>query len=368
MNLFRVSTKIFKIQLELSVNSRIKVDTAATTVDVGIIFQHLQKCPAKGKVCHACKRVGHFESSCRSRNSNKEVPLTTKQVRAVTESETNLEDRRKLAPVATSKTYYTFHSGNETNVVTCHIGGVQLNLLVDSGSDVNLIPDNVWEQLKQSNVAVYRCVKGSEKVLKGYGNDNPLTILGSFVTDVKVGKKSVRAEFFVIKGGQRSILGDETSKELGILLVGLHINRIASEAESFPKIKDVQVQIHTDPEINPVFQPIRRIPIPLEAAVDQKLNHLLAKDIIEVKQGPASWVSPLVVVGKSNGEPRVCFDLRRVNKAVLRERHPMPVVDEYLGRLGKGKLWSKLDIKDAFLQLMLDVRWFDNSQADRTSF
>ncbi|XP_055644734.1 uncharacterized protein K02A2.6-like [Toxorhynchites rutilus septentrionalis] len=263
-----------------------------------------EKCPAKGKVCHACKRVGHFESSCRSRNSNKKIPLTTKQVR-------------------------------------------------DSGSDVNLIPDNVWEQLKQSNVAVYRCVKGSEKVLKGYGNDNPLTILGSFVTDVKVGKKSVRAEFFVIKGGQRSILGDETSKELGILLVGLHINRIASEAESFPKIKDVQVQIHTDPEIKPVFQPIRRIPIPLEAAVDQKLNHLLAKDIIEVKQGPASWVSPLVVVGKSNGEPRVCLDLRRVNKAVLRERHPMPVVDEYLARLGKGKLWSKLDIKDAFLQVEL---------------
>lgn len=314
-----------------------------------------ETCPAIGKVCRTCKRVGHFEWLCRSRKPNKRMPPrmppTTKRVRAVAESEVNLEEIREVAPAqSTSKTYYTFHSGNETNVVPCKIGGIQLSLLVDSGSDVNLIPDNVWEQLKQSKVAVYQCIKGSEKVLKGYGNDNPLMILGTFVTDVEVGEKSVRAEFFVIKGGQRSILGDKTSKELGILLVGLHINRVISEVESFPKIKDVQVQIHTDPEIKPVFQPIRRIPIPLEAAVDQKLNQLLAKDIIEVKQGPASWVSPLVVVGKSNGEPRICLDLRRVNKAVLRERHPMPVVDEYLARLGKGKLWSKLDIKDAFLQ------------------
>ncbi|XP_055523097.1 uncharacterized protein K02A2.6-like [Wyeomyia smithii] len=108
-----------------------------------------------------------------------------------------------------------------------------------------------------------------------------------------------------------------------------------------------------NPNVKPVFQPIRRIPIPLEEQVNQKLEQLLNKDIIEVKQGPAAWVSPLVVVGKSNGEPRICLDLRRVNEAVLRERHPMPVVDEYLARLGTGKYWSKLDIKDAFLKVEL---------------
>ncbi|XP_055633470.1 uncharacterized protein LOC129773838 [Toxorhynchites rutilus septentrionalis] len=48
-----------------------------------------------------------------------------------------------------------------------------------------------------------------------------------------------------------------------------------------------------DPKVKPVFQPIRRIPIPLEEPVNRKLEQLLNKDIIEVKQGPASWVSPL---------------------------------------------------------------------------
>lgn len=72
-----------------------------------------------------------------------------------------------------------------------------------------------------------------------------------------------------------------------------------------------------------------------------------------MKTGPTSWVSPLVVVGKANGELRLCLDLRRVNEAVLRERFPMPVVDELLARIGKGKNRSRLDIREAFLQTEL---------------
>lgn len=102
-----------------------------------------------------------------------------------------------------------------------------------------------------------------------------------------------------------------------------------------------------------MFQPLRRVPIPMEAAVNSKLEQLLLRDIIEVKKGPATWVSPLVVVGKASGEPRICLDLRRVNQAVVREHFPMPVVEEYIARLGKGKIWSKLDIREAFHQVEL---------------
>ncbi|XP_055604877.1 uncharacterized protein K02A2.6-like [Uranotaenia lowii] len=108
-----------------------------------------------------------------------------------------------------------------------------------------------------------------------------------------------------------------------------------------------------DPETVPVFQPMRRIPLPLEEAVAKKIDELLKRDIIEVKKGPTSRVSPLVVVGKANGEPRLCVDLRRVNEAVLREHHPTPVVEDYIARLGRRSVWSKLDIREAFLQIEL---------------
>ncbi|XP_029725276.2 uncharacterized protein K02A2.6-like [Aedes albopictus] len=313
-----------------------------------------RRCPARNIVCHGCKMTGHFESCCRLRNSRKKpvvMPVGgTDRIRVVEDETAPPEPEAEQQP---GKTYYAFYSGNDTNVLACEVGGVVLDLLIDSGSDANLIPDVVWESLKQAKVNVRQCTKGSSRILKGYASDLPLPILGTFIADVRVGKRTVAAEFYVVKGGQRSLLGDKTSKELGILKVGLDAFAVTSEAKPFSKIKDVQVQIHMDPHVKPVFQPIRRIPIPLEDAVNRKLEQLLTKDIIEVKEGPASWVSPLVVVGKNNGEPRICLDLRRVNEAVLRERHPMPVVDEYLARLGKGKYWSKLDVKDAFLQVEL---------------
>ncbi|XP_055604219.1 uncharacterized protein K02A2.6-like [Uranotaenia lowii] len=312
-------------------------------------------CPARNIECRRCKITGHYESCCRLRNSKKPISSEKNRIRAVEEEtsvHTQLNKRHSEQPDS-NKTYYTFYSGNNTNVISCKIGGVDVDLLVDSGSDANLIPDSEWERLKQAKVVVRKCIKGSSRILKGYANDSPLPIIGTFVANVKAGSSSVEAEFYVIKGGQRSLLGDSTSKQLGLLKVGLDAYQVSSDTKPFSKIKDIQVQIHMDPTVKPVFQPIRRIPIPLEEAANRKLEQLLVKDIIEVKQGPASWVSPLVVVGKSNGEPRICLDLRRVNEAVLRERHPMPVVDEYLARLGKGKYWSKLDIKEAFLQVEL---------------
>lgn len=162
------------------------------------------------------------------------------------------------------------------------------------------------------------------------------------------------AEFFVVDGGQQCLLGDKTSKELGVLKVGLDINIVNEELKPFNKIDGIQVHIHVDPSIKPIFQPLRKVPVPLEDAVNKKLEQLLQRDIIEVKTGPTQWVSPLVVVGKANGEPRLCLDLRRVNEAVLRERYPMPVVDDYLARMGKQMIRSKLDIREAFLQIELD--------------
>ncbi|XP_053686346.1 uncharacterized protein K02A2.6-like [Sabethes cyaneus] len=305
-------------------------------------------CPAKGKICHLCKRVGHFQSRCRFRKLQDKSTIHSKKIRLVEEEKNDtqiLEDN--------GKTYYAFHTGNDSNIVKCEIGGVALDVLIDSGSDVNLVTDAAWQHLKQKNVKIHQSAKGSSRILRGYASNIPLTILRTFITDVQISGKSIRAEFYVIKGGQRCLLGDQTSKSLGILKVGLDIHLIGTDTKPFSKIKDVQVHIQMDSGVKPIFQPLRRVPMPLEDAVNKKLELMLSRDIIERKEGPATWVSPLVVVGKSDGDPRICLDLHRVNEAVLRERHPMPIVDDYLARLGEGKYWTKLDIKEAFLQIEL---------------
>lgn len=313
-------------------------------------------CPAKGRTCRRCQRLGHFERTCRKRRADGKTSFNPKRVNQVNESsdknDIHERDARKDSE-SDEKVYYAFYGGNDKNVLPGMIGGVPVELLVDSGADVNLIKPETWESMKLQRIQVKSTVKGCSKVLKAYGSDKPLTIIGSFEADIVIGVKKVEAEFLVVQGGQRDILGDRTAKQLGVLKIGMNVNRVEGEKDPFSKISGVQAHIRTHAHIKPVFQPLRRVPIPMEEPVNKKLDDLLRRDIIEAKQGPTTWVSPLVVVGKASGEPRICLDLRRVNEAVIRERFPMPVVEEYLARLGRGKLWSKLDIREAFHQVEL---------------
>ena len=85
--------------------------------------------------------------------------------------------------------------------------------------------------------------------------------------------------------------------------------------------------------MSPVAQKARRIPFHLRKKVEQELNNLEQQGIIEKVNGPTPWVSPLVVIPKKNGDVRLCVDMRMANKAIERECHPAPTVDDLIHTL-----------------------------------
>ena len=90
------------------------------------------------------------------------------------------------------------------------------------------------------------------------------------------------------------------------------------------------------------------------SAVDKKLDELLELDIIEgVPEGPTGWISPLVVVPKSDGDVRVCVGMHRANEAIIRECHLIPTVEELLQDLNGSTFFSKIDLKWGFHQILL---------------
>ena len=119
------------------------------------------------------------------------------------------------------------------------------------------------------------------------------------------------------------------------------------------KLKDYQLKIHIDPEITPVAQPQRDVPFHVRKQVEAKLKELQNLDIIEDVEGPTPRVSPLVAVPKSNGDVRVCVDMRRANAAVIRERHPIPTLEETLQALNGAAVFSKLDLRWGYHQVEL---------------
>ena len=59
--------------------------------------------------------------------------------------------------------------------------------------------------------------------------------------------------------------------------------------------------------------------------------------MIEKVNGPTSWINPLVAVEKSYGDVRICLDMRQANQAILREKHPVPTIEETLQEMSGAK-------------------------------
>lgn len=114
------------------------------------------------------------------------------------------------------------------------------------------------------------------------------------------------------------------------------------------------MHIALDPNVKPVVQAERRIPIPLEEAVSEKLDELEKHGIIEKVQQYSPWQSAIVPVVKKDGSIRICVNMRPANRAVLKESHPLPTIDQIASRMHGAAWFSTLDIEQAFHQLEID--------------
>lgn len=87
-----------------------------------------------------------------------------------------------------------------------------------------------------------------------------------------------------------------------------------------------------------------------------KLDELERQDIIEQVEGPTPWVSPSVVIPKDNPvtDVRLCVDMRMANKAIMREKHPIPTVTELLCNMNDASVFSKIHFRLGIHQCELD--------------
>ena len=75
--------------------------------------------------------------------------------------------------------------------------------------------------------------------------------------------------------------------------------------------------------------------------------------IIQKVSTPTEWCASMVPVWKKNGQVQICIDLTQLNKSVLRERHPLPAVEQVLAQLSGAKVFTKLDANLGFFQIPL---------------
>ena len=117
---------------------------------------------------------------------------------------------------------------------------------------------------------------------------------------------------------------------------------------------DYTYHITLDPEVSPVVHAPRKVPIELKDKLQAELREMESQDIIAKVTQPTDWVNSLVIREKENGRLRLCLDPRDLNKAIKREHHPIPTLEEFTPKLSGAKLFSKLDARNGYWNVKLD--------------
>ena len=72
----------------------------------------------------------------------------------------------------------------------------------------------------------------------------------------------------------------------------------------------------------------------------------LDKGFIQRSSSPAA--APILFVKKKDGSLRLCVDYRALNAVTIKNRYPLPLISEILDRVRHAKIYTKLDLRDAY--------------------
>ncbi|GFW68412.1 hypothetical protein TNCV_1191111 [Trichonephila clavipes] len=102
----------------------------------------------------------------------------------------------------------------------------------------------------------------------------------------------------------------------------------------------------------PVCQPPRRLAFTERQEVNKQIEEWLNEGII--RPSSAEYASPIVMVKKKDGSSRTCIDYRKLNQKLVKDKFPLPIIEDVLDTLQEAKVYSTLDLRNGFFHVDVD--------------
>ena len=121
------------------------------------------------------------------------------------------------------------------------------------------------------------------------------------------------------------------------------------EIPGLPPYREVDFPIELVPGTAPISKaPYRMAPAELRELKEQ-LQELLDKGFIRPSVSP--WGAPVLFVRKKDGTLRMCIDYRQINQVTIKNKYPLPRIDELFDQLQGAAYFSKIDLRSGYHQL-----------------
>ncbi|GKC20958.1 putative reverse transcriptase domain-containing protein, partial [Tanacetum coccineum] len=121
------------------------------------------------------------------------------------------------------------------------------------------------------------------------------------------------------------------------------------DLSGLPPIREIEFRIELIPGATLVAKsPYRLAPSEMEELSGQ-LKELQDKCFIRPSSSP--WGAPVLFVKKKDGSFRMCIDYRELNKLTVKNRYPLPRIDDLFDQLQGSQFFSKIDLRSGYHQL-----------------
>ncbi|KAL0445949.1 UNVERIFIED_CONTAM: Transposon Ty3-I Gag-Pol polyprotein [Sesamum latifolium] len=157
------------------------------------------------------------------------------------------------------------------------------------------------------------------------------------------------------KGGCRNQWANEDSysgRKKKVPVVREFPDVFPEELPGLPPHREVDFEIETIPGAAPIsIAPYRMAPSELKE-LKKQLEELLDKGFIRPSISP--WGAPVLFVKKKDGSMRLCIDYRQLNRITIKNKYPLPRIDDLLDQLKGATVFSKIDLRSGYWQLRIE--------------
>lgn len=299
-------------------------------------------CRLKRITCYICKELGHKVSACPNRSNTVQVCNKSDNTRAM------------------------------QKMIT--LNGLKWNALIDTGSDVSIVKQNIFDQIQPKPTLRSVNIK-----LSGVGNGSFVT-LGAADLSVIIDSALYKIEMFVVRKedtqsdiiiGNNFLANHKVVIEKGVVSIykpeqemyNINIedntpvwpSEVQTLISNYKPSDTVVTEIQTEiilKDDSRVYHNPRRLAPSEKSIVDKQIDSWLQDGIISVSS--SEYASPILLTRKKDGSMRLCVDYRKLNRIIIKERFPFPNMEEQLDKLQEGRYFSTLDLENGFFHVPVE--------------
>jgi hypothetical protein len=131
-----------------------------------------------------------------------------------------------------------------------------------------------------------------------------------------------------------------------VLVVNEYLDVFPEELPGMPPDRDIEFVIDLVPGTSPIAKRPYRMAASELAELKKQLEELQQSGFIRPSSSP--WGAPILFVKKKDGSMRMCVDYRALNEVTIKNKYPLPRIDDLFDQLKGAKYFSKIDLRSGY--------------------